>query len=268
MARDGIGTTTQLVTAFHAVLEAGQGEPLDAEEELMPPLTLKAFGHCAAAIQLAESGVRFPTLSSDYHDVGSVLVLCRAGFESLVTLMSLFLGGSPAAERRSRLLSWKIQGALERKTLRPRTADQRTIQAEDLAEAHRIRLAMAVEPYSQTLDRDSRRSLRRGHWRAPKSWPVVAEECGIDRRLAQDSYKHLCGYAHSGALSVRQIGDLGSPAEREEFASRGLWHLQVPLAKASLAYARRFANAQRMLDANPKIAATLQTWSDIGDNPP
>lgn len=263
MGPSTVDNTTELLRIYHAVVEAGAGQEIGDDEDLLGGLALKSFLHCASAIHLANVPTTFPTLPSAVPDGGSILVLCRAGFEALFTVHALFLAPKSEA-REGRLLMWKLGGALARSDLQATTEEHRAEKAADAVEADRLLDALRLNGWYCRLPEEVRNSVKPDTWKRKKSWSQLAVGAGMDRRLARESYGSLCGYAHSGALSAGQSGAMGGGASRKSFAETALWHLQAPLALIALAYVRRFDGARSYLDQAPAAKKLLGCYAELG----
>jgi hypothetical protein len=120
--------------------------------------------------------------------------------------LSLHLRGTArAALREFRHLSWALADLLERQEFQATTPEHKKQLENEAAQIQDIQRRLQASGERQTLTAKQQEQLfKNGRWRW-QGWTEIALDAGMSPLHADQLYRYLCSFAHSGSLSVLQL---------------------------------------------------------------
>jgi len=92
----------------------------------------------------------------------------------------------------------------------------------------------------------------------------MAKEAYLDELHASTIYAYLCGYAHSGSLSVLQISDAKLREQQEKLFRIAVQNTMIATANMIFLYCDLFPNGKNALAKNPEATQIAREWRSIG----
>jgi len=83
---------------------------------------------------------------------------------------------------------------------------------------------------------------------------------GLDECVFRDLYRYLCSYAHSGGLSLLQIRQAVSAADREFLSELATDCAMIVMSEFVIGYAELFPDTRIHLEANAEAEQLVQKW--------
>lgn len=236
---DHLNDGPELDDILHIVIEIGNklsGQPYIHKDKnfiYAEGLGKKLIGHSLSARHLY-SGFQAKIKSNIFApqiDFSSILILTRAAVESYLTFHYLFVSPRNETERDFRFLCWDLSGYLDRENAE---ATQKEFIERKEAEKKRIqelKKQIREHDYLKTHGEKIKELALDGQWRLKSSWSKIAVKSGFKKTFFDKQYKFLCGYAHSGRLSVLQIQQTKNNTDEKQMADASLGILKMVLAK-------------------------------------
>ena len=136
----------------------------------------------------------------------------------------------------------------------------------DVDDFHR---KLQANSFFQGLDGDAQTRLlgrsRKGkqrknvEWRLA-SWPDIAEDAGLTGYLAQNMYRHLCGYAHSSSLSILQIKQADQEKAQAKSIRSSISFMCMVTANFIGEYCELFPFPRGVLEADSAASQLVGKW--------
>lgn len=237
-------------------------------------LCLKAFYHFSAIFHMAQ-GTKVSFLSLEYEDPGSIPVLLRAAWESALVFSYVFADPPSESESILRYAAWRLSGLLSRQKLEAISKWGQKIKDEDskfiLKLQNEIRSHNLFNNYTNG---EQSNILYRGQWRLPvfkgnnerkiPSWNDIAIDAGLSKKSAYETYNYLSCYAHSSYLSVFQLIDADTSANKRILIDGLVSISKIVMALIARKYVKVFPKGEMVLRRNQDYAKVIDTWCDIG----
>lgn len=267
-----------LLRAFLEVTESIKGTPVGDSDRLLDleGLALKVYYH-GAAILYQYRGTKIPELGQTFVDPASIVVLVRTLFESALTFNYVFVQPRESAERDLRYAAWKLAGLVGRHKSKPRmTVNKQKSEEERPLIISLERDIRALLPSMGLPDQVLKEICKKGEWRLPAKtvngrldwpgWVDLAETAGFGRKHAEDIYRYLCGYSHSGYIPALQLRQATTPEDRRTLCDPMLNEAKISLSLTIRDYAALFEKAALVLRENSAFAEVVETWLYIGSD--
>ena len=165
-------------------------------------------------------------------DFASIAVLTRAAFEAYLTFNFLFVSPSSKDESLFRCKCWDLAGYIERSKFPAKKEEHIKLQEAEAIEIEKLQKEIGSLPlFSHTLSPKQQTKVLQGEWRMFKDWKDLAIAAGFTEKYFKAEYSYLCGYAHSGRLSVLQIKSSKQFTKQLEYAQGFVVVLITLLAK-------------------------------------
>lgn len=261
----------ELDNILHVVLEVGNklaGQPYSHREEnfiYAEGLGKKLIGHSLSARHLFfgfQAKIKSNIFASQI-DFSSILILTRAAVESYLTFHYLFVSPTNDTERSFRFLCWDLSGYLDREDAE---ATEIEFVERKKAEKKRIRELKAQiteHDYLKTRGEKIKDLALNGQWRLKSSWSKIAVKSGFQKSFFDKQYKFLCGYAHSGRLSVLQIQQTKIKGEEKQMADASLVLLKMVLAKYIFDYVNIIPDLKSTINFETPDYKSIIIWNNV-----
>lgn len=268
MAIDTEQDYIELLDILIMVVDANRGTPSIGDERALDAegLALKFFGHTVSAFYLYR-GVTIPELTipiTRFPDATSVHVLGRAAFETFLIFHYIFDSAMDRSEQDLRYLAWQLSGVLERKNF-----PVWSIEAKEQLRTERkiiddlIKKIKAISIFTKLPSKQQKGIIEQGKWRL-KSWKEIALSAGLSDIHAESYYSYLCGYAHSGSLSVLQWRQARSYEEKRDLMGSTINLNLIAIANMISCYCKVFPKSNEYYIKNHPPQNVVELWLSIG----
>jgi len=256
----------RLLEILIRVMEANKGVAAGDDDRILDGegLALKFFVHAASALYLYR-GTSLPEFSANFFDPGSINVLCRAALETFLTFHYVFVTPQSNDDRDCRYMAWILGGYLERQKLPVWSGEGRA-----LLECERN----LIGPLTQKLKDNAafrqhgakeQKKLLKGRWRL-QSWSDIGRSVGLNDVYAEAFYSYLCGYSHSGNLSVTQMRQANTAELQRFLCGSSMNVLLVAMANMVKGYCAVFTKAKECLAQDLEGASLVEVWIGVGND--
>lgn len=252
----------ELLRILIAVAEANKGEAddriLDAEG-----LLLKFFYHAASAVYLYRS-TTLPDIKASFFDTASINVLCRAALETLYIFHYVFTSPSSEEEEDFRYFSWLYSGLLEKQdfSIRSPWGEKQLEREKGIIQSLREKIENSP-CFKQLSPKQQKQLLEKGKWRL-ESWTKIGLSIGLNDSHANEFYSYLCGYAHSGNISVLQVREADTAKSQQTLCAATMGVLTIAMAYMIKVYCKLFEKSASVLNQNDEMASVVNFWVEIG----
>jgi len=191
-------------------------------------------------------------------------VFARATVESFLTFHYVSASPKEGSTKELRHLAWILTDLLERQRFRATELAHQQQLAEEREQIQTLQEGIrANSAFQEMTPKQQAALLNDGKWRW-QSWVQIGRDAGLSEVHADQAYRFLCSFAHSGSLSVLQLRQAKSPEDRRQLADAALRFVNVPLAFMTKAYCSLFAKAAAALTADTALAAQVEEWVRLG----
>jgi hypothetical protein len=253
-----------LLRALQRAIQGNKGVQTDPDERILDAegLAIKCLFHASSCLQLYGGTTLQP--GAKVLDAASHGVLARATIESLLTFRYVFVDpeGDPAKELRH--LSWVLADLQDRQEFEVTEPAHHEQLARERSHIENLQTRIRANVAFQKLGLKQQRAvLERGQWR-DESWTDIGLTAGLSRRHAEQAYRYLCSFAHSGSLSVLQVRQAKSPSDQALLAEGALRLVNVAVAYMVTAYCAFFPRAAQALATESVLSAEVDRWIKLG----
>lgn len=254
----------ELLKIFTRASEAIAGHPTEGDDRLIRAehLAVKFIYHAISVLYLSRS-TKLPEIGAGFIDPASIAVITRAGLESVLTFSYVYTSPSSTAEQDLRYHAWVLADLLCRQRFQPFSEEGRFKLAQEETEIRELRTKLQANMSFTSLPPKQQDKLMHGQWRL-KGWTAIGLEMGLDKNHADSFYRLLCSYAHSGFLSVMQIGQATTAVDQKELTEASLGVLMIAMAHMIRLYCKVFSRSQAALQQDINAERLVQMWIDIG----
>jgi hypothetical protein len=261
----------KLIKILYDVLEIYRGEHFAyySKEQYAHAITNKFLNHAYTILLLTkyEKETNQPCSPVEISMLASIDVLVRASLEAYLTFHYLFIERTTVEEMKFRYDRYVFSGYLERlsKIDKVRLYDYRymVILGNDRRTTNRLRRNLKTNSQFQKLEVKEQDKILNGKWR-DSSWTEMALKAGLSKNISTFIYSYLCGYAHSGSLSVRQLQIIHSIGQQSNSIDSVVLLLNVCIAKMINAYCVVFPLAKSYLD-KPNVKEFVNLWEKLAN---
>lgn len=250
-----------------SVVEALKGKPVPPDARWladMQPLAGKLFCHVGTAYYL-KNGTSLPDLCGlkiGYVDFPSIAAVTRAAIESYLAFHYIFVEPATANEKEFRHKLWTLGGLLSRQGFPAELESSKLKLKAEADQIEGLREEIRGNSIFVTLRSSRQKEALKGEWRLGRGWESLATSAGFGG--FSFLYRHLCGHAHSGYLSVLQFSQAG----REERAALVKPYLDVGLRLMALFvrnYSGLSAEAAAVLAKDRTSALLVEIWCEVSE---
>ena len=261
--KDYLGLLEILINVIEAnkgVAAIGDDRILDAEG-----LALKVFSHSLSAYYIYQginiSGLSIPI--ANFYNPTSLNVLGRAAFETYLIFNYVFVTPKSNDEKDFKFYSWEISGLLERQKFPFQSPRGKEKLEEERKYINELKTKLQKNSVFQSLTpKQQKNILKYGYWRLP-SWREIALSAGLSELHAQAYYSYLCGYAHSGNLSITQLRQ-ASNEQRRELMESTIGLILIALANTIKEYLEVFPKSKEFYLKNIPKDNLVDLWIEVG----
>ena len=251
----------RLTRILRAVLDIYKNRHLGNKELYAHNLAHTFLNHVYAVLVLIEheQKTNLPYLPVEISMLPSIQVLVRASFEAYLTFYHIFIDPQTIEQRNFRYLRYVYSGYFERGKIELSddiVIRDREIATKDREIASRLRRQLRANNIFQTLGSRQQEKILDGNWRL-ETWTDIGLKAGFSRQISIIFYKYLCGYAHSGSLSVRQSSQVLSKGQQFRSIDSLIVLLNICIAKMIEAYRVIFIETETCLSEEVKGFITL-----------
>jgi len=224
----------ELLNIFTQVVEANKGTPSIGDERLLDAegLALKFFGHVISTLYLYRGiTIRdFMIPITNFPDATSIHVLGRAAIETFLIFHYIFVEPENKSEKDFKYFSWQIAGLLECQNFPVWSQDARKQLKQEKEIIINFKKKLEDNSVFKDLSqKEKRKVLEKGLWRL-KSWKDIGLSAGFSEIYSQSYYSYLCGYAHSGNLSILQWRQAKSYKEKRALSDSTMNLILIAIA--------------------------------------
>ena len=268
----------KLLDILLAVVEANKGrmdsDPIDDRFIRAEGLATKFFLHAASVLYLSRGTTiqDLPTMPLKFTDPGSIDVLVRAAYETYLVFHYVFSDPNDIEEQNLRYWTWKASGLAERQHY-PLLEEQRKQNKQKLerekAELRDLRKKLLSSVHFQRLRKEQQKKVLdyldtgKGDWKL-QTWRQIAESAGLTEMISLHFYRHLCGYAHSGFVSIFQIREALENKEQSRLMRVSINVIFIATANFIREYCELFPRTKPALSAYPNGEKIVDAWVKLG----
>lgn len=171
------------------------------------PLSEKLVLHCISIKTLSEGISAQPYGMGDGHflDHSSASVLARAALETYIVFHFLY-AGADCRKSTFRHSVWKLIGLMDRSRLRTVSDEGVAVQTREKIEIEDLRNTIQTDPLFSEFTPGQQKTLLEWDWKAGSRLASLALDAELSETYFRNVYNYLTSYAHSGYISVLQIG--------------------------------------------------------------
>lgn len=225
---------------------------------------VKLFNHLGT-IRHLQHGTNLPIIDGrprQYVDHSSISILARAAFETY--LCYYYIYGDLRCDTTTKKLRhdiWSLGGLLDRQNATSVTTSQGiSVLEQDRKVIARLLSDIKSNPAFDALTPKQKAKAENGKWRLDNSWVNLAEIAGFDTHLFRDMYSYLCSYAHSGGLSLLQVGQAVSINDQQYLSGLALQCAMILMSDFVLSYTLLFPDTRIHLEANAEMVQMVRRW--------
>jgi len=225
--------------------------------------------HHAISIRHLYKGVRLITNDGAFTpqiDFASICILTRAALETYLAFNYIYIAPSNPKESYCKFLFWDLSGYIERSKYLPKSDDHQKLKDQEEQMILKLTDEIKNEPYFQNLTSKMQRLALNGKWRLDQTWSKLAVKSGFSETFFNQQYSFLCGYAHSGRVSVMQIMVTKELEKQWEMAQASIGVLMVVLAKTTYDYVNLIPGIKSHIDTSSEECNVITRWKTIGEN--
>jgi hypothetical protein len=256
-----------LLRHFVRVTGALRGEQIsDGWMAFAEGMSMKLFGH-VSSLYLLYQGTKIPlerNSNIDFIDHGSINVLTRAAFETALAFHFIFCDSNDIEERRFRFLCWDLAGFLERQELHTISEEGRVLKEREAKMLEEVKKEITEHPSFKKYSNKQKARILEGNWRFWHSWTDIAVKAGYSKEYFESIYSYLCGYAHTGRLSVLQIQQAISKKDQKMLAKVCLDYGLIIISNFLFGYSSLFPKVKVVFESDQTAYDIARIWREIG----
>ena len=268
MAIDTERDYIELLDILIQVVDVNKGTPSVGDERVLDAegLALKFFGHVLSALYLYR-GVTIQELTipiTRFPDATSIHVLGRAAIETFLIFHYVFETPQNEAEKDFKYLTWQLSGLLERQSYpvwSEKAREQLRSEKEIIDDL--VKKLECNSHFKMLTPKQQKSIIEKGKWRF-HSWKEIGLSAGLSDVHAESYYSYLCGYAHSGSLSVLQWRQARTYQEKKDLMNSTINLILIAIANMIKSYCRVFPKSNDHYVKNYPPKNVVDLWIDIG----
>lgn len=187
-----------------------------------------------------------------YVDHSSFKVIIRSALESYLAFNFIIVAPPTSEEKRFRFNIWQLGGLLERQNSAVITPEGKLTLLSEKPLVEKVLADVKGDPLYKKLNYKQKEMARNGEWRLGRGWRKLAEIADINPNYFQGVYRYLCGYAHSGHLSLFQIKQTESLESQADHIQHVMGIGVMIMSHFCFAYSGLYPEAKSALEADPE----------------
>ncbi len=246
-------------------IQANKGVPVKEDDRILfaEGLAVKLLDH-TFSINYLYNDTSVPELKLKFFNLASLNIIARAIIENFLVFHYIFIEPTKGDEEDFRFLVYWLSGFVERRNYPIESPQGKKILENEKKIIDNITSKLDNNSFFNRLsEKDKRKILEKGEWRF-KNWSEIALSTGLNESNSKAFYKFLCGYAHSGSLSLQQIHQTVSKPEKMELFNATLCLLKIAISNMIVAYCKYFSKAQEYYDQVGIDKFLVELWIDVG----
>jgi len=238
-------------------------------------LVNKFIGHALTILYLSHSTI-VQDLSSfkrlKFIDSASIDVLTRAAMEAFLVFHYVFFAPATVEEKDYRYWAYEAAGIAERQNFPIITEETRRTLDNDKVVLDKLRDKLKSNAIFQSLKDGEKGQIfkGKGNWKWKPDgkgaiyWHDIAIDAGLSEMLAKHMYSHLCGYAHSGSMSVLQTAQALLNKETGQLIQSSIDTMNILVANMIQEYCGLFPKANTVLIGDLEGNESVKLYIEIG----
>ena len=252
-----------LIEILLQCIEANKGVEAGSDDRILDAesLAIKLFNH-SATIKYIYGGTPIPNHQKIFFDLPSLNVIARAIIENFLVFHYVYIQPKDKEEENFRYLSYWLSGLIERQKYPLESPQGKELIENEKKIIDHIVSQLNTNRYYLALSNEfQKKIISRGEWRL-HSWADIGISAKLNETYAKAFYRFLCGYAHSGNLSIRQLHQAIKNDEKIRLFAPSLSLVKIAIANMIVSYCKYFPKAQTYYNSiNHNI---VQLWIDVG----
>jgi len=197
-------------------------------------------------------------------DLASLNIIARAIIENFLVFYYVFIEPKNSEEENFRYMLYCLSGLIERQNYPIESPQGKVILKNEKKVIDSLIAKLEKNNYFNELKKDEKKKiLKWGTWRF-KSWSEIALSAGLNESNSRAFYKFLCGYAHSGSLSLQQIHQTISKEEKVKLFDATLSLLKIAISNMIISYCNYFPKALEYYLETVESKQLVKLWIDVG----
>lgn len=255
----------KLLEILIRVAEANKGVVAVVDDRILDAesLLFKFFGHAASSLYLFRS-TTLPTIGVSFFDSASINVLGRAALETFLVFHYVFVAPASEQEKDFRYHSWALAGLLARQNFPVQTIEGKQGLEKDKEIIRSLQSILENNPlFKKLTPKQQKNLLNKGKWRL-ESWTKIAQSAGLSDLHANNFYRYLCDYAHTGNLSVLQVQQADTAESQKTLCNATIEFIMIAIANIIKSYCKLFPKSNAILLSDKDSAKIVDLWIKIG----
>ena len=247
------------------VIQANKGVPAKEDNRVIDAegLAVKLFEHTASISYLYKDTI-LPEINLRIFDLASLNIIARAIIENFLVFYYVFIEPKNSEEENFRYMLYCLSGLIERQNYPIESPQGKVILKNEKKVIDSLIAKLEKNNYFNELKKDEKKKiLKWGTWRF-KSWSEIALSAGLNESNSRAFYKFLCGYAHSGSLSLQQIHQTISKEEKVKLFDATLSLLKIAISNMIISYCNYFPKALEYYLETVESKQLVKLWIDVG----
>jgi hypothetical protein len=258
----------KLLEILIRVAEANKGQVAGIDDRILDAesLLLKFFYHAASALYLYRS-TTLRDINVSFFDPASINVLGRAALETFLIFHYVFVAQVSEEEKDFRYYSWALAGLLARQDFPVQTTEGKWRLERDKEIIRSLQSKLENNPLFKKLKKNKQKKLldNRERWNYD-SWTNIALSAGLSDLHANNLYRYLCDYAHTGNLSVIQVQQADTAKSQKTLCDATIECIMITMANIIKSYCRLFPKSNEVLLSDKDSAEIVDRWIKIGSS--
>jgi len=239
------------------LVESTDGKDIPPDEEwheYSNAFAVKLVHHLGTAYYLAKgTNLILEDKLHQYVDHSSFKVIIRSIIETYLAFYFIIIAPPTNAEKQFRFKIWQLGGWLERQNSPVITAEGKFKLLSEKAFVEQVLTDVTSDPLYKKLNQDLKKKAREGEWRLGMGWARLAAIADINPNYFRAVYRYLCGYAHSGHLSLFQIKQTESLENQADHIKHVDGIAVMIMSHFCFAYSGLYPEAEVVLEADPEV---------------
>ena len=248
-----------------AIIEANKGVPAIEDDRVIDAegLAVKLFEHTASISYLYGDTI-IPEINLRIFDLATLNIIARAIIENFLVFYYVFAEPQNKEEEDFRYMIYRLSGLIERQNYPIESPQGKIILSNEKKVIDSLLSKLEKNKYFIEMKNDDKNKLLSwGEWRF-KSWSNIALSAGLNKSNSKAFYKLLCGYSHSGSLSLQQIHQTVSKRDKIKLFNGTLSLLKIAIANMIISYCNYFPKALAFYLENIEPKCLVKLWIDVG----
>ncbi len=271
---DYAANCNRLLDIMHGVLELAMDSDSGGYtmESYARGLAIKYYNHAVTIWVLSnhDKAANIAYLPAAATAFSSIEVLTRAAIETFLVFHHVFVAPSNQEELEFRFGAYALAGCLERAIAFYGEGfydldlyGEDYIMYADRKAAQRFIRSLRQNSVLRNMQTKEQKRILSGRWRI-SHWSDIAKEAKLSEFISQKMYPYLCGYAHSGSLSVRQSQIIQNLGQQHSMNDTMLVLVNICTANMVVDYCGIFPSVRSVLSSQPQADTFVDLWVGAG----